>query len=55
MDDRLKDYSKAHETVRRKMRRLLLGLKVENAAEIVESYYTTITLAEHEAARRALT
>lgn len=45
--------SEAHKEARREMRRLLLALDVPNADRIISHYYTTITLAEHEAARVA--
>ena len=53
MDERDIDYSKEHAIARRKMRRFLLNLEVENTDEIIGTYYHTLTLSEHEAARRA--
>ncbi len=54
MNDRLIDKSVEHGQARRIMRKILLALDTPNAKQIKEQYYETITLAEHEAARRAL-
>ena len=54
MDDRLVDHSQKHDEARLKMRRMLLDLKVPTAKDLRRQYYETITLAEHEAARRVL-
>ena len=53
MDERDVNRSKEHDEARRKMRRFLLRAETENADEIVDAYYRAITLAEHEAGRRA--